>query len=182
MLTHPLRNIPANKRRPVFILLFSFTIMVMVLLNVTGRPLTSPSAASGIISYELAGKTDTTQNIIDSWDNQAKISAAFNLGLDYLFLALYSISIGAGILWLTDALTIHHRFLTLADLLAWSLLVAAILDAIENGALYTMLLNGATEPWPRVAFLAAVIKFAIVFLGLLYILIGLLVYLWKRFR
>jgi len=166
----------------MFVALLTLTILVMVILNVGGRPLTTPAATSGIISYELAGKVDQAQFIIDSWDNQARVSAAFNLGLDYLFLLLYSMSIGAAVLWLTDTLTSNHRMLTLANLLAWSLVLAAILDAIENGALFTMLVNGASEPWPGVAQVAAVIKFAFVIIGLLYILIGLIVSLGRRLR
>jgi len=182
MLTHPLNKFPAGQRKQVFALLFTLTILVMVILNITGRPLTSPAATSGIISYELAGKVDRAQFIIDSWDNQVRVSVAFNLGLDYLFLVLYSMSIGAAVLWLTDTLTTNHTFLRLAHLLAWSLVLAAILDALENGALFTMLVNGASEPWPRVAMVAAVIKFAFVIIGLLYIVIGLFVSLRRRLR
>lgn len=179
-LTHPLHKIPTNQRKRTFAVLSFATVLIMVILNISSRPLTTSVATNGIISYEFAGDRESAQDILDSWDSQAKVYAAFNLGLDYLFLVLYSASISAGVLWLTDALTNNRRTLRLAQLLAWSLVLAAFLDAIENSALFTILINGATEPWPRVASVAAGIKFALVIIGLLYVLIGLIVRLGKR--
>jgi hypothetical protein len=49
---------------------------------------------------------------------------------------------------------------------------AGLLDAIENVALLRMLHGGVAQPWPRIARLCAIPKFAIVALGMLYVLAG----------
>jgi hypothetical protein len=57
--------------------------------------------------------------------------------------------------------------------------VAALLDAVENAALLTMLVNGVTSPWPQISFASATIKFGLVILGLAFVLVGFIVYLFQ---
>jgi hypothetical protein len=111
---HPLRNIPPDRRRMIFIVLLLFTMLVMLLLNVTGQPLISDPAPKGIISYELAGNEETARKILESWDGLAKIYAGFNLGFDYLFLLLYSTTIAFSIIWLIDLLKLKRQMKRLA--------------------------------------------------------------------
>ena len=61
---------------------------------------------------------------------------------------------------------------TMLLFLAWGQWLAALLDAIENGALLTMLLDVPAQPWPVVAWWCAIAKFALVLLGLLFVLVG----------
>ena len=70
-MVHPLTKIPSERRRATFIVLLLFTVLVMVVLNITGRPLISGPALNGIRSYELAGNEETAQKILDSWDDVA---------------------------------------------------------------------------------------------------------------
>jgi hypothetical protein len=162
--------------------LLLFTILVMVLLNITGQPLISDLAPKGIISYELAGNEETAQKILASWDDLAKIYAGFNLGFDYLFFILYSTTIAFAIIWLIDLLKMRRNVKRLALLLATSLSVAALLDAVENAALFTMLVNGVTSPWPQISFVCATIKFGLVILGLAFVLVGFVVYLFRSWQ
>jgi hypothetical protein len=170
---HPLANIPAHKRPLLFWLCFGLTMAVMVTLNVTGMPLQTAAAPVGIVSFELAGNVSTAQTILASWDEAARIYAGFNLGLDYLFLVLYSTTIALAILWLADSLKLQGWSLALATWLAWGQWLAAALDAVENGALLVMLVGEAATPWPQVAFWTAVVKFALIALGLLYVVAAL---------
>lgn len=171
---HPLQTIP-NKWKPLaFLILIALTIVTMLVLNLTGTILRTAEAPSGIISYEFAGTVDRAQSILASWSPRARIFAGFNIGLDYLFLFAYSTTIALAAIWVGKRLNPRYGFWKLlAVLLAWSLWGAAVLDAVENYALFTMLVNGASEPWPQVAWISALVKFAIVIIGISYVLVGL---------
>ena len=60
----------------------------------------------------------------------------------------------------------------LGVLLAWSQLVAAPLDAVENVALLEVLLGAQGDAWPALARACALPKFAIVVAGLGYVVLG----------
>src|SRR5437899_2321809 len=63
--------------------------------RLTGRT----AAPLGIISFELAGDLATARQMIGSWDEPAREHALLGLGLDFLFLALYSTTIGLACVW-----------------------------------------------------------------------------------
>jgi hypothetical protein len=170
---HPLESIQASQRRPFFALCLILTLIVIVGMQVVSGPLETAAAPSGIVSYELAGDVAAAQAILDSWDAGVRVRVGFNLGLDYLFLALYSTAIACACAWIAGALRGRVRPLALMGLtLGWGQWLAALLDAVENGALLTMLLDVPAQPWPAVAWWSAVLKFALVLLGLIYTIVG----------
>ena len=57
----------------------------MMIFAITGAPLTTEDAPYGVVSLEIAGTVENAQDILDSWDTNAQIRAAFGLGLDFLF-------------------------------------------------------------------------------------------------
>ncbi|UCG23427.1 MAG: hypothetical protein JSW55_14935 [Chloroflexota bacterium] len=170
---HPLISIPKNNRLAIFLLFLALTLSTMLALSVTGRPLMTGAAPSGIISYEFAGDVVTATLIIDSWDAAAQTYAGINLGLDYLYLVLYSTTIAMVVLWLTDGLAQARFIIIIAVALAWGQWLAAALDATENLALFAMLVNQPAEPWPQIARWCAAIKFSLVIAGLLYTVVAL---------
>ena len=175
-MTHPFSSLFSESIKRVFWTLFFITILLMVWLNVVGSPLTTKAAPYGIISYELAGNVPNAVQIIASWDHNAQLHAAFSLGLDYVFLLAYSTTIGLACVW--TARILHDRQWPMARIgvpLAWGQWVAAVLDAIENYALIIMLFGSVTSPWPQIAYWCAIIKFALVFLGMVYAIFGLVV-------
>jgi hypothetical protein len=180
---HPFQAIPANKRPKVFWPLLVVTLFLMVLLNMEGKPMITPAAPLGIVSYELAGSVTKAQEILASWNQQAQLSAAFSLGLDYVFMLAYSSAIGLACIWTADAL--RRRGLPLASIgapLAWGLWLAAVFDAIENVALVVILFGTLQTPWPEVARWCAIVKFSLIFLGLVYAFFGLVVSMVVRGR
>jgi hypothetical protein len=167
---HPLLQVTPGRRLPIFALFFALTIATMIALNISGRPLTTGVAPSGIVFYEFAGDVTTAAQIIDSWDSSARIAAGFNLGLDYLYLLLYSTTIAMALLWLSDGLAIGW-LATLAITVAWLQWLAAGLDAVENYGLFRMLVDVPVDPWPQVAWWCAAVKFALVIIGLVLVLV-----------
>jgi hypothetical protein len=169
---HPFQQIPAQNRRPIFLVSLITTLLIMFILNVLGAPLQTEQTPAAIVSYEFAGDVPTAQAMLDAWDGRAKIYAGFNLGFDYLFMAAYSTTIALGMVWTADALQLKGTTLSAVLLLAWSQWPAALLDAVENAALLVMLFNQPADPWPQIAFWCAAFKFALVLAGIFVTLAG----------
>jgi hypothetical protein len=176
MMSHPFESLSKNQRKVLFWLALLGSLLLMTTLNIIGAPLITEAAPYGVVSFEFAGNAAQAQTIIRSWDQQARLYAAFSLGLDYLFMLAYSSAIGLGCLWAASVLRAKNKRLArLGAPLAWGQWAAVLLDAVENLALTRILLASAAEPWPELARWCATFKFLLVFLGLAYSLYGLVV-------
>lgn len=178
---HPLESIASERRKKYFWPLLAATLVVMALMNAVGAPLVTSSAPYGIVSYELAGSVSAAEAILASWDQDARLGAAFSLGFDYLFMLVYSTTIALACVWAADV--VRGRGWPLASLgrpLAWGQWLAACLDALENLALAVILFGSPVSPWPGIARWSAVLKFALIFLGMMYAFYGLTVSLLRR--
>jgi hypothetical protein len=158
---HPLNSIPRGKRLSSFLYLLAGTVIVSVALRSVG-----PSVPS-IVDYEFAGNVAQAAGIINAWDANARLRAAFNLGLDYLYMPLYSTVIALACLW-GSRLIPGRTWRGTGILLAWGLWLAALLDAIENFALITLLFGEISDPYPQIAQICAAGKFSLILLGLVY--------------
>jgi hypothetical protein len=165
---HPFQAISQQALVPIVIAFIAATLALMVSLRVLDEPLKTEAAPQGIISYELAGNTSASLAVLESWDQPAKLYAAFSIGLDFLFLVTYSSAIALACIWATGLMPGSLTGLGVA--LAWGQWVAAMFDGLENTALFIMLTQGPSSPWPQIAQIAAIIKFTIILLGLLYVL------------
>ena len=171
--SHPLARIPSNRRGVVFVVLLLATLLIMATFQVTSSEMSTPAAPQAIVSFELAGTVVQAQAIIDSWGTLARLQAAFGLGLDYLYMPVYSTTIALACVWVADGLRRRSAFASAVGVaLAWGLWLAALLDATENAALLTMLLAGVASPWPQVASWCAAVKFALILAGIGYALAG----------
>lgn len=178
---HPLMSAPFGNNKSIFWAFILFTLAVMFSMNLVGKPLITTAAPSGIVSYELAGTVEKAQQIIDSWNQNARLYAAFSLGFDYLFMVLYSTTIALACLWGSRVLQSRHMpGGVIGILLAWGLWLAAVLDGVENISLSLILLNTPVAPWPQVAQICAAVKFLLIFLGLIFTFFALIVRYWKR--
>ena len=174
---HPFEAISANRRGLYFWPLLFITLSLSVVMSIIGRPLTSSAAPSGIVSFELAGDITLARQIIQSWDESARLYAAFSLGLDFLYLVLYSTTIGLGCIWVAAVSRARQwPWAGIGSPLAWGLWLAALLDAIENVALTLALLSVPVEPWPQIARGCAIGKFTLIVVGLVYVLFGTITY------
>ena len=187
MISHPLTRINASDRKPIFWILFGLTIVIMILMNLSAAPLTTASAPLGIISFDFAGSLESATKILQSWDEVVRVLAAFSIRLDFLFLILYSTTIGLACLWSWEILSARNWSLAvLGRPLAWGQWLAALLDIAENIALLIVLLTliqaeQIHELAPRIAQICAGIKFGLVILGITYTFLGLIVYIAGKF-
>ena len=172
-MTHPLASLPHDKRVRVFVSLLIATLVLTFLFRFIG-----PNQPT-IVDFELAGSLPKAQAIIDAWSETDRIRAGFSLGIDYLYMPVYSTTIALACVLAAWVLK-SKAWRSIGLLLAWGLWAAAIFDAIENVALLTILLGNNVAPWPQVAQICATIKFALILAGLLYAAVGLVMRLVRR--
>jgi len=167
--------------KPALVLSILATLALMVTLNALGAPLRTEAAPAGIVSFEFAGSLAAAQRMIESWGGTGPIYAGLNLGLDYLFLISYPLSIGLACVMVSRRLRARGGgFSKLGIGLAWGQGAAGLLDALENYSLIRVLLGTRIESWPLVARISATGKFCLVALGLSYVLVVLVASLiWK---
>jgi hypothetical protein len=154
---------------------------LLITLQALNDPLSTDAAPSGIISYELAGDVATAEEILDSWGSEERVYAGISLGLDYLFLFTYAIAIGLACVLLADRLSVRAAFLsTLGIWLAWGMVAAGAFDFVENYGLIRLLIGEGKPWWPTIVFWCAVLKFALIGIGLAYLVIGFITHLIRR--
>lgn len=170
---HPLEFIPQNLRKPLFTFFLFITLLIFGIFRILDQPLRTPAAPNGIISFELARDLQTSELIINSWDSNARLFAAFGLGLDYLFMPAYALALSLGLLLVGSRKA--HWYRTFTHWLGWAALTAAFFDAIENYALWKILAGLTDSSFPQIAAACASVKFALLVLGLIVSLLGIFV-------
>ena len=165
MRTHPLALIAPDKRVRVFMPLLIATLVITFLFRFIGP------AQPTIVDFELAGSVEKAEQIVTAWNETDRIRAGFSLGFDYLYMPVYSTTIALACVMAIGVLK-SSVWRSIGWLLAWGLWIAAICDAIENLALYTILLGNNAAPYPQVAQLCAAIKFGLILAGLVYVVAG----------
>lgn len=167
---HPLGFIPNTAQKKVFFALFALTLGLFGVFRVLDAPLRTDAAPNGIVSFELAGTSAQAEAILQSWDARAQLFAAFGLGLDYLFMPAYALTIALGVLM--AARKHSGKFALVGAYVGWGALFAAVFDAVENFALWHLLNATATALSPPIAFAAATIKFSLILAGIFFALAG----------
>jgi len=169
----PFNWIPPTTQKRLFRGLLLLTLVVIVGLQVIDNHLKTGVAPSGIVSFELAGTQAQAQKILASWGEKGRIYAGLSLGLDFLFLVAYSSLLALGCMLILRTVLKRNKLLVLVGVyLAWGQFVAALLDSVENVSLIRVLVGSRLEAWPVLAHWCAIPKFAIVAVGIVYILLG----------
>ena len=169
-MSHPLEFISETVQKKIFFTLFALTLGLFGVFAWLDAPLRTPAAPNGIVSFELAATPQKAAAIIESWDARAQLFAAFGLGLDYLFMPAYALTISLGVLMVARK---HGRiFAKLGGFIGWGALLAGLFDAIENVALWLLLSRTATAFYPPIAAVSATIKFTLIVVGLLLAFVG----------
>ena len=177
---HPLEFIPIPLRKPFFLIFLFLTILLFAIFWVLDQPLRTGAAPNGIVSFELAGTPLAAREITNSWKqlsallsatgqpnpdivNVAYTFAAFGLGLDYLFMPVYALALSlATLLAAQKHIGRIHILLVLAGYGAFT---AALFDAVENYALFQVLLGWVNSNYPEIAAFCATIKFGLLAFG-----------------
>jgi len=190
---HPLEAVPQEYRKRFFITFLFLTLILFAIFRVLDKPLRTSAAPNGIVSFELAGNAEQARAITDEWKSFSLLLssvagqpnpdvvnipytfAAFGLGIDYLFMPIYAFALAFGTLLAAD----RHSgwFRSLGAIAGYGAFAAALFDAIENYALFQILLNRIYSPYPELAYYCASIKFGLLAFGIVFALAG---GLWPR--
>ncbi|HWN71881.1 MAG TPA: hypothetical protein VNM90_29785 [Haliangium sp.] len=156
---------PARPRqRRVMWLALVLTVGCAVTLQIVDARLRA-SSGWGIVHFEFAWSSERAARMRASWDEDARMYAAFSLGFDYLFLCAYG-ALAWSLLRLRamalDRVTRadRSRWARACRSLSFAAWAAAGCDALENAALWRVLVEPAA-PWPMIATILASAKFAI---------------------
>jgi hypothetical protein len=154
----------------VLLALTVLTLGLSLWLSALGLALNSPAAPRGIVSFEFAADFDGAAAILASWSAEAREAAMLIQGIDCLYLLAYPawFSLAAARL----AASLGGAIGTVGVGVAWAVLVAAPLDAIENHALVQQLVDGPSQQLAQLAFWCAAPKFALVGAGASYLLVA----------
>jgi len=166
------------------------TVTLFAVFRVLDKPLHTSAAPNGIVSFELAGSVEQARAITDEWKrsslllsevagqpnpdivNIPYVFAAFGLGIDYLFMPVYALALAFGTLLVANK---HSGWLrSLGAVAGYGAFAAALFDAVENYALFQILLNRIFSPYPEIAYYCASIKFSLLIFGLIYALTSLI--------
>ncbi len=164
----------------VFWVLFGFTLLIIIGMQVSGAPLVTEAAPGGIITFELVGSLEGSQEIIQSWQGQPMVWAGVNMGLDFLFLVFYSMSIALGCILIADRFNHLNIIKKIGIGAAIAIFIAAGLDVLENIALIKLLTGSTNAMLPQIARWCAIPKFTLVLLSMLYVLSGTIGVLYKK--
>lgn len=134
-------------------------------LGLIDQHLKTAASPLGVVSFELCAYTDTCGAIVAGWVGNARLMAAMSLGLDYLFMVTYPATICLGLLLAVPRLA--TRWQRVATALAWSMWLAGAADAVENFALFQMLLGQPVAAFQWTATVAATFKFVVLVPALL---------------
>jgi hypothetical protein len=185
---HPLEFIPVEHRKRMFFTLLIPTLILFAIFRILDAPLRTPAAPNGIVSFELAGSPLQAKVITDEWKRSSLLLsqvagqanpdivnipytfATFGLGLDYLFMPLYAFALAFATLLAAG----RHGgwFKSLGAVAGYGAFAAAVFDAVENYALFQILLGRVFSPYPEIAYYCASLKFGLLLIGLLYAMAG----------
>lgn len=132
----------------------------------------------GIVSFELAGTALAAQRILDAWSEapRAAMLVAFQTGLDYLFLVAYGLVLSLACARATARIRpVSSGLASVGTLVTYLQAAAPVCDAVENGALFAMLLRYGTDPQAQVASAFALAKFGFIAMGLSFLALAPLV-------
>jgi hypothetical protein len=172
--THPFEHFPRSGRRRALLALIGAAIAMSVVLALLDAPLRA-SDEGGTVPLEVAGSTDRAAEIKDAWRADGVLDdGAFIDGLDFLYAPLYAAALAGGCVAAAGTFRRlgRERLASAGIAIAWLASAAAVFDWAENIALAAILLDEPASPWPVVALVAAIPKFACSTTALLYALAG----------
>jgi hypothetical protein len=167
-LRHPIEVLTRAKRAILFAASLVIGFVLWYALQQLDVPLETREARWGIVSLELSGTLERSQEIVDSWKGTALDNARSGLLLDFIFPLCYSTVLTIACFWAASVFRERgfRKTAWLATAIAWLQWPAAVCDYVENIALWIQLRGPIQDPWPAIARDSATIKFALVAVAL----------------
>jgi hypothetical protein len=173
--THPLQRWP-KKRRGLLLACLAILALLPIVLGQVVHPLHEDKpGGESIVDFELAGSVDRANEIIATWQDEGVVDDAKRIQVfDLIYPLIYAAALAGGCLAAGGAWGRAGRTqLAIAGIaMAWVATAAAAFDYVENLGLGVSLWDEPVTPWPQLAYVAAVLKFAAIYSSLAYALSG----------
>lgn len=165
------------ERKEVLGILVACTAFFMLFFGIFIEPrIKTDFCPFGIVSFQFAASGQKAARMISFWTGHQKVLVAFSLGLDFLFIPVYAITICYACLWASDVLRHSPKsendtiLAEISEMVGHSQLIAAGFDAVENLLLFYGLV--ASEGFFFdiafvIAAICAAIKFFIILCGII---------------
>ena len=156
-MTGPFARVPAAHRRAVQHASTAVAVVVFIAITVLGLPLRTDEAQLGIVSLQLAASPDVAARMLDSWASVVRSRVLWTHGLDLVLPFAYALAVG------TAATRAAARVAAVgpsAQIAAGAVLVAAIMDQVENVAMVLTILDAPSWGSVLITLASATIKFA----------------------
>jgi len=169
--THPLSWVPAEQEKYFFIVLLALCLVGIAGMGVADNHLRTEVTPLGIVSFQFVGNSAEAGRALSAWGEEGRVYAAFSLGLDYLFLTANALLCAflAGLVG-RKAEGRLPLVAALSSWVAWAFILAGVFDATENVAFLVVVTGGSNDLWPLLGTLFASLKFALMGLGMSYLL------------
>jgi hypothetical protein len=150
------------------------TIIMIVVMTITGATLKTPTTPKGILDLEFAYNTTKVNTVTNTWLYNGKIdnikAAKINTYLDFIFLVFYALFLFVACKKIANSYT--GSFSKIGLLLAKGALVAGLLDVFENAGMLMSLFGNTTTAIALFTTICSVIKWLLALGAVLYGLVG----------
>jgi hypothetical protein len=174
-LTHPFQRWPKHRRRLALVLV-TIAALLPAVLGAVVKPLEEDEPGGrSIVDFEFAGSEEEADHILDVWRAEDVIDNAQAIQLfDLVYPMIYAAALAGLCLAAAGAWSRagRPRLAALGIAMAWVAFAAAAFDYVENLGIAVSLWDEPTDPWPQLAFAAAVLKFGASAAALLYAISG----------
>lgn len=172
---HPFERWPRERRRLVLICLV-VAALVPLLFGAAAKPLHEDEPhGESIVAFELAGSVGRAERIVTTWRAEGVVDAAKAIQVfDLLYPLIYAAALAGGCVAAAGAWGRlgSARLAATGIAMAWVAFAAAGFDYVENLGLDVSLWGQPASPWPELARVAALLKFAAIGLALVFGLSG----------
>ena len=169
------------------LILLSGTIIMIFIMVMTGKILTTRETPCGILHLELASTKHQVQLVVASWkkkssiNNDIVVAAKINTWFDFAFLFFYSLLLFTFCSSLSR-LVVNKLMSSVLSFFATVALIAGGFDIVENIAMLLSLSGIVTQSITLITFLVSIIKWVLVLGVVASLLIGVVVFFFSRNR
>ncbi len=180
MIMDKFKEFPTHKILYV-LAVFGFLIVLLVEIFVF-IPLESKVSTYGILDYEFAWSATRVLSIFSAWGSTGLNHQIIAIYWDFLFIIGY-VSLAFSLITLVFQRS-NERIQTIGRYVIITPLLTGIFDVIENVILLIMATNpsSVTDSNALLASLSASIKFALLFIGIIYFILALILIILKKIQ
>ena len=183
MFLEKLKEFPKQKALVIITILSFISLLILTLIMQSIERELKGSTGYGVMEFEFAWTPEMIREIFRAWGVAGKKKEATAIYWDFLYIPSYGLFIAGCILLVTrklegEKLQNFGLFVTITPI------IAGVFDVIENINLLLMIENDAYIEMgsPFIASLCASIKFGLLFLGICFFIVALIVLVINKIR